>query len=122
MEYPKIKTDAVRENAEILWADGKGKKAFLVTDNLMVHHSKPVKEWLGANIDKISVFYLPSYSPELNPDERLNADLKHEISSNAPSRTREELRSHAETHMKMVSNSPEWVIKYFGDKHVSYAA
>ena len=105
-----------------VYADGKGKKVFLVMDNLRVHHSKPVKEWLEANTDKISVFYLPSYSPELNPDERLNADLKHEISSNAPARTREKLRSHAESHMKMVSNSPERVIKYFGDKHVSYAA
>ena len=99
-----------------------GRKVFLVMDNLRVHHSKPVKEWLEANTDKISVFYLPSYSPELNPDERLNADLKHEISSNAPNRTREKLRTHAESHMKMVSNSPERVIKYFGDKHVSYAA
>lgn len=31
--------------------------------------------------DKIEVFYLPSYSSELNPDERLNADLKHAITT-----------------------------------------
>ena len=47
---------------------------FLVMDNLKVHHCKPVKEWLEKNKERIEVFYLPSYSPELNPDERLNAD------------------------------------------------
>jgi predicted lipoprotein len=38
-------------------------------DNLRVHHSKPVKEWLAVNKQAIEVFCLPSYSPELNPDE-----------------------------------------------------
>ncbi|MFV0390515.1 MAG: transposase, partial [Paludibacteraceae bacterium] len=41
-------------------------------DNLRVHHSKPVKEWAEKNKKKIALFFLPSYSPELNPDEYLN--------------------------------------------------
>jgi len=51
-------------------------KVFLVLDNLRVHHAKLVKAWLAKHQDEIEVFYLPSYSPELNPDEMLNADLK----------------------------------------------
>jgi transposase len=35
-----------------------------------------VNQWLAESADKIEVFYLPSYSPELNPDELLNSDLK----------------------------------------------
>lgn len=46
-----------------------GRKVFLIVDNLRTHHSKLVKEWLNAHKDEIEVFYLPSYSPELNPDE-----------------------------------------------------
>ena len=65
------------------------RKVFLVMDNLKVHHCKPVKEWLEKNKERIEVFYLPSYSPELNPDERLNADLKHAITTSVPSRTRQ---------------------------------
>lgn len=53
-----------------------GRKVFLIVDNLRVHHAKPVKAWLAQRAEQIEVFYLPSYSPELNPDERLNADLK----------------------------------------------
>ena len=44
-------------------------KVFLILDNLRVHHSKLVKEWLAEHEQEIELFYLPSYSPELNPDE-----------------------------------------------------
>lgn len=58
-----------------------GRKVFLmILDKLRVHHSKPVKAWVAERQDKIELFYLPSYSPELNPEERLNADLKHACS------------------------------------------
>ena len=43
-----------------------GRKVFLILDNLRVHHSKPVKAWVAERQDKIELFYLPSYSPELN--------------------------------------------------------
>ena len=49
------------------------KKIFLILDNLRVHHSRPVKAWLAPRAAQIEVFYLPSYSPDLHPDERLNA-------------------------------------------------
>lgn len=45
------------------------RKVFLVLDNLRVHHSKAVQVWLEAHEEQIEVFFLPSYSPELNPDE-----------------------------------------------------
>jgi transposase len=44
---------------------------YLILDNLKVHLSKDVAKWLEKKKDKIAVFYLPSYSPELNPDEYL---------------------------------------------------
>jgi transposase len=42
---------------------------FLILDNLPAHHAPPVRAWLDAHHDEIEVFYLPSYSPELNSDE-----------------------------------------------------
>ena len=45
------------------------RKVFLIVDNLRVHHSELVHEWLEQHPEQIEVFYLPSYSPELNPDE-----------------------------------------------------
>ena len=47
-----------------------GKKVFLIADNLRVHHSTLVKGWAAQRADQIELFYLPSYSPQLNPQER----------------------------------------------------
>jgi len=57
-------------------------------DNLRMHHSQSVKAWVGERVDKIELFYLPSYNPELNPEERLNADLKQAMSKRVPVRTK----------------------------------
>jgi len=63
----------------------------------------------------MEVFYLPSYSPELNPEERLNADLKHVIGRKMPMRTKAKLRAAAEDHMAVVACEPERVKAYFQD-------
>ena len=98
------------------------RKVFLILDNLRVHHSKPVKAWALQNAQKIELFYLPSYSPELNPEERLNAELKHAMTSRVPVRTKAKLRAAATEHMTMLEQTPERVKKYFGDPKVAYAA
>lgn len=98
------------------------RKVFLIMDNLKVHHCKPVKAWLEAHKCATEVFYLPSYSPELNPDERLNADLKHTISTSVPQRTRAGLLAKTRAHMDMISSSPDRVKSYFNDDRVRYAA
>ena len=65
-------------------------------------------------------------SPELqsgvNPDERLNADLKRAITTSVPRRTKDGLLKKTTDHMNMVKASPERVKSYFQDKHVAYAA
>ena len=98
------------------------KKVFLILDNLRVHHSKPVKAWVEERKDKIELFYLPSYSPELNPEERLNADLKQAVYTKAPVRTKAKLRDAANEHMQTLEKSPERVKKFFQDSRVMYAA
>ena len=98
------------------------RKIFLILDNLRVHHSKLVKEWLEKNKTKIEAFYLPSYSPELNPDERLNADLKHKITTSVPARTKAKLLETATSHMEHIASSPNRVKAYFRDPVVNYAA
>ena len=95
--------------------DGKRrrKKVFLVLDNLGVHHCKPVKAWLAEHRRDIEAFFLPSYSPELNPDERLNADLKQAIGSKVPVRTKAKLRAAADEHMQFIAANRDRVRAYF---------
>lgn len=99
-----------------------GRKVFLILDNLRVHHSKPVKAWVAERQDKIELFYLPSYSPELNPEERLNGDLKQSIGTKVPARTKAKLKSAAIEHMIKLEHDPDRVMSYFQDPFVKYAA
>ena len=79
---------------------GNAGKVFLVLDNLKVHHARPVKAWLKQNQEHIEVFYLPSYSPELNPDEMLNANLKSAVTTKAPNRRKGQLKQAAIGHLR----------------------
>ena len=97
-------------------------KIFLILDNLRAHHSKLVKHWLARNADRIEVFYLPSYSPELNPDELLNADLKQRVTTAAPARTAKALTRTAITSLRSIQKQPARVQSYFKHKDVNYAA
>lgn len=112
------------EFLQALVRDGKRRrrKVFLILDNLGVHHCKPVKAWLAEHAKHIEVFYLPSYSPELNPDERLNADLKQAIGSKVPVRTKAKLRAAADEHMQFIAANVDRVRSYFQDPFVKYAA
>jgi len=101
---------------------GSRRKIFLIVDNLKVHHARKVKEWLAEHRDEIEVFYLPSYSPELNPDECLNADLKHAVTKRAPIRSKAHLQRAAIAHLRSLQRRPARVRSYFRHKPVRYAA
>jgi len=101
---------------------GQKKKVFLILDNLRVHHSKPVKHWLAQHAEYIEVFYLPSYSPELNPDEMANADLKQAVTKLAPARTKLQLVKATARHLRSVQRQPQRIKKYFEHDPVRYAA
>ncbi|MCO5247895.1 MAG: IS630 family transposase [Chitinophagales bacterium] len=95
---------------------------YLILDNLRVHHSKIVKEWVERNKEKIALYYLPSYSPERNPDEYLNCDLKQGMSAKKSPKNKETLQNNVQNHMEMLSVSPQRVMKYFKHRDIQYAA
>jgi transposase len=111
-------SDKLIEFLEALVKDA-GKKVFLILDNLRVHHSKPVKAWAAERQDKIELFYLPSYSPELNPEERLNANLKHAIGTKVPVRDKLKL---AATDTWSSSNNHQTDQELLPRSRVKYAA
>jgi len=99
-----------------------GKKIFLILDNLKVHHGKIVKQFLAENADKIEVFYLPTYSPELNPDEYFNNALKREIEKNGDATSKKKLKINARAATQIIQNNQLKVSKFFQAKKVKYAA
>ena len=101
---------------------GKKRKIYLILDNLRVHHSKIVKQWVEENKECIELFFLPSYSPERNPDEYLNCDLKQGLSQKPSPKTQEKLRDNLQEHMNMLQSNQQRVEKYFRHKDIKYAA
>ena len=95
---------------------------FLIIDQHPVYIAANVKKWLKKHEDRIQVFYLPSYSPELNPDENLNQDVK----SNAVGRRRphdqKQMMRHVRSYLYGRQRRPQLVKKYFKAKSVRYAA
>ena len=98
------------------------KKIFLILDNLRVHHSKIVKAWVEEHQEKIALFYLPAYSPDLNPDEYLNNDFKRNVNSKYIPTNTKELTRNTEDFMQMLSQNPQRIANYFQHKKIAYAS
>jgi len=97
-------------------------KRYLILDNLSVHHSKPVKKWVEEHSNQLELFFLPSYSPEKNPDEYLNCDLKQGLSMKPAPKTQDKLTQNLNEHMNMLQQNPKRVKKYFKHQDIKYAA
>ena len=98
------------------------KKVFLIVDGHPVHRAATVKEWLDEKPDDIRLLFLPGYSPELNPDEMLNQDVK----SNAVGRKRPhnivEMIRTVRRFLRSRQRQPHIVQKYFHEENVQYAS
>lgn len=97
-------------------------KIYLIIDNLPAHKTNKVKNWLLENNGKIQLFYLPVYSPELNPDEYLNQDLKANIVGKIKMTSQEDLKKGVVSFLNKRKRNSNQVKKYFHHPKVKYAA
>jgi transposase len=100
----------------------KKKKIFLILDSHPVHKGKKVKKWIKENQKKITVFFLPTYSPELNPTEYLNQDVKTNAVRRKRATNQTELIENISSFLTTKKQRPSKVKAYFKEKHVKYAA
>lgn len=100
----------------------KGRKVFLILDNLRVHHSKPVKAWLEEQREKICVCHLPSYSPDLNPDERLNRSLKSKLGGLPAPKDERSLQKQIIGSLRSCHKQPGHIRSFFASSSTKYAA
>ena len=97
-------------------------KVFLIVDGHPVHRSKQVKRWLETHKNSIRMFYLPGYSPQLNPDECLNQDVKTNAVGRQRPKDRPEMMKQVRSYLRSTQRQPQFVINYFQQKDVRYAA
>ena len=87
------------------------KKVLLIVDNLRVHHGKLVQAWLSEHQDEIELFYTSPYSPEINPDEYLNHNLKQSVHSGILPHNKKNLKAKTHSFMRKLQKHPEKVRK-----------
>ena len=100
----------------------RGRKVCLILDHLRVHHRAPVKDWLARHGEEITVHHLPSYSPELNPDEWLNRSLKSKLAALPAPRTEAQLHRQTIAQMRSCHRQPALIARCFNSRSTAYAA
>jgi transposase len=98
------------------------KKLFLVLDNLQVHLSADVGQWVAARADRIELIPLPKYTPEGNPVEYLNNDAKEEVNAGGLPKDQEGLHANLDAFLHKLAFWPQRIISYFCHPAVQYAA
>lgn len=99
-----------------------GRKVFLMVDEHPVHVSTAVERWLKRHRRQIRMFTLPGYSPELNPDELLNQDVKTNAVGRRRPRHKSELMGNVRRYLWSTQRQPGKVQRYFLHPNVRYAA
>jgi hypothetical protein len=102
--------------------DSQGQKVFLIQDNLRAHHAKDVSVWLKDHQADIEVFYLPPYTPQVNPDEFLTRDFEAQLRGADRSTTADNLMEKAAAFMQFLVRRPERVRSRFQNYSMAYAA
>ena len=105
-----------------LLRDCGGRKVHLIVDGHPVHRAKLVSAWVGRHAERIELHFLPGYSPELNPVELLNHDVKANAAGRRRPRSADELRDELHGYLRRRQRQPQVVVRFFDHPTTRYAA
>ncbi|MFB5166085.1 transposase [Parageobacillus toebii] len=91
-----------------------GKYVLLVLDNARIHHAKQVQEFLRKHEEQIMFFFLPPYSPHLNPIERLWKWLKESGIANRFHKDLHAIEQSVKSFLEYIDNHCEEVLQRLG--------
>jgi transposase len=95
---------------------------FLILDGHPVHRSRKVRAWVAERADRLRLYFLPPYCPELNPTEYLNNSVKGTVPRVKRARSREELADQVRLYLRVVQQRPDLAQRFFEAEPVRYAA
>lgn len=101
---------------------GAERKIFLIVDNGPSHVSKKTKAFVASIFDQIDLFYLPPYSPDLNPDELVWNHLKTNTVGRSTVTDKNSFKRQVTRPMKSLQKNPEKVRSFFQIDSLKYAA
>jgi transposase len=105
-----------------LLRDCGGRRVHLIVDGHPVHRAKLVSAWVGRHAEQIELHFLPGYSPELNPVELLNHDVKANAAGRRRPRSAGELRDELHGYLRRRQRQPQVLVRFFDHPTTRYAA
>ena len=100
---------------------GAEKPVFLIVDGHPIHKAKLVKTFVEAQEGRLKLFYLPPYSPQLNPDEQVWAHVKRQVSRQLV-QSKDEMKKLALGALRRIQKLPQLVKSFFRQPECQYAA
>jgi len=95
-------------------------KIFLILDNHRVHHAKRVQKWLEKHTNKIELFFLPPYAPELNPDELLNQTVKQKLRHKPVFTDTKRFKKNLHNCVRSIQRSSRIIKRFFDKQELAY--
>jgi len=97
-------------------------KIFLIVDNHRVHHSKKVAAYVEKHKEKIELFFLPPYYPDMNPQELVNQDVKTNANNFRLLKTIDDLKINVRSYLSKIQFNEFKIRNFFKKDTVAYAA
>jgi transposase len=114
-----IRQEEFLDFCKMLVADT-GRPVFLIIDNSAVHRARILHEYAAQSNGMLTVFFLPPYSPDLNPDEWVWKNVKHDNLGRASAKSRHELAQFAIAALARLKEMPGKLRSFFGDPALRY--
>jgi transposase len=95
---------------------------YLIVDRHPVHRSAKVREYVLSTQGRLKLFYLPAYSPELNPDEMVWNHLKQHKIGRSVIKGPDHMKSKIISFLRSLQRTPSKIVAFFRERHVQYAA
>ncbi len=93
---------------------------YLIVDGHPTHKAKKVKAYVESTGGRLKLFVLPAYSPQLNPDEWVWKNVKHDRVGRTSPKTRVEFVALVRAALRRLQRRPHLVRGFFGDPDLAY--
>jgi transposase len=93
---------------------------YLIVDGHPTHRAKATKDFVASTHGRLKLFVLPGYSPELNPDEWVWKNVKHDRIARAGVTSKDDLKAKAIGALRRLQKLPGLVRGFFADPHLRY--
>lgn len=100
---------------------GRTGKVFLVVDGHPSHTAKAAQRYVESLGGRLELHRLPTYAPDLNPDEFVWSHMKTNGVSKKPLKQNESLRDRVEEDLLRIKADPGLVCSFFCAQSVAYA-